>query len=124
MAGACRNGYRRRMSDIFQKSIVILDLDPAKGREQKGVRPAVVISGDAFNNSGTAIICPVTTVIKKYAGDIILKSSRVSGLDELSEVLVGQVRVVSTERIVRKIGKITDAELTAIFEGLDLLCGR
>ena len=112
------------MIEIFQKSVVILDLDPTKGREQKGVRPAVVISGDAFHVSGTAIICPVTTVIKKYAGDIILKPNRINGLDELSEVLIGQVRVVSVERIARKIGKITDAELTLIFAGLDLLCGR
>ena len=112
------------MSEFFQKSIVILNLDPAKGREQKGVRPAVIISGNAFHASATAIICPVTTVIKKYAGDIVLKPSRVNGLDERSEVLVGQVRVVSVERIARKIGKITDTELAAIFEGLDLLLGR
>lgn len=112
------------MNDFFQKSVVILDLDPTKGREQKGVRPAVVISGDAFHVSGTAIICPVTTVIKNFAGDSILKPNRANGLDGLSEVLVGQVRVVSTERIMRKIGKIADAELMAIFDGLDLLCGR
>jgi mRNA-degrading endonuclease toxin of MazEF toxin-antitoxin module len=39
------------------------DLDPKKGREQKGVRPCLVVSTDALNRSafGTAIVCPVTT---------------------------------------------------------------
>ena len=112
------------MSEFFQKSIVILNLDPAKGREQKGVRPAVIISGNAFHSSGTAIVCPITTKIKGYAGNITLKPNRINGLDAVSEVLIGQVRVVSTERIVRKIGKITDGELTLIFRGLDVLCDR
>ena len=43
--------------------IWMFDLDPKKGREQKGVRPCLVISTDALNRSdfGTVIICPITT---------------------------------------------------------------
>ncbi len=39
------------------------DLNPKKGREQKGVRPCLVVSTDALNRSdfGTVIICPITT---------------------------------------------------------------
>jgi len=39
------------------------DLDPKKGREQKGVRPCLVVSTDSLNRSafGTVIVCPVTT---------------------------------------------------------------
>ena len=39
------------------------DLDPTRGREQKGVRPCLVVSNDAMNRSrfGTAVICPITT---------------------------------------------------------------
>jgi len=39
------------------------DLDPKKGREQKGVRPCLVVSTDALNRSdfGTVILCPITT---------------------------------------------------------------
>lgn len=40
-----------------------IQLDPAKGREQKGTRLCLVISSDALNQSnfGTIIICPITT---------------------------------------------------------------
>ena len=39
------------------------DLNPKKGREQKGVRPCLVVSTNALNRSefGTVIICPITT---------------------------------------------------------------
>jgi len=43
--------------------IWLFDLNPTKGREQRGVRPCLVVSTDALNRSdfGTVIICPITT---------------------------------------------------------------
>jgi len=43
--------------------IWLFDLNPKKGREQKGVRPCLVVSTDALNRSrfGTVIVCPITT---------------------------------------------------------------
>ncbi len=39
------------------------DLSPKRGREQRGVRPCLIVSTDALNRStfGTVIICPITT---------------------------------------------------------------
>jgi mRNA interferase MazF len=39
------------------------DLNPKRGREQRGVRPCLVVSMDALNRStfGTVVICPITT---------------------------------------------------------------
>lgn len=44
-----------------------IDLNPAKGREQQGVRACVVISLDALNQSnfGTIIVCPITTTYRE-----------------------------------------------------------
>ena len=41
----------------------MIDLNPKKGREQKGVRPCLIVSTDALNRSGfgTVILCPITT---------------------------------------------------------------
>lgn len=40
-----------------------IDLNPAKGREQKGIRACLVVSLDALSQSnfGTVIVCPITT---------------------------------------------------------------
>lgn len=44
-----------------------VNLNPRKGREQKGVRPCLVVSTDGLNRSrfGTVIVCPVTTTERK-----------------------------------------------------------
>lgn len=45
-----------------QKDIVFLDFDPTKGHEQKGYRPAIVISNDVFNqNTKMIMLCPITS---------------------------------------------------------------
>ena len=56
-----------------QRDIWMADLNPLKGSEQQGIRPVVIVSGNAMNdNFGSCIICPLTTKIKNYAGGIAL----------------------------------------------------
>lgn len=44
-----------------QGDLVALDFDPQSGHEQKGRRPALVVSKEAFNKAtGMAICCPIT----------------------------------------------------------------
>lgn len=40
--------------------IVHLDFDPATGREMKGSRFGLVVSGTLFNRHGLAMICPIS----------------------------------------------------------------
>ena len=40
--------------------IVHLEFDPASGREVKGSRFGVVLSGKVFNQHGLAMICPIS----------------------------------------------------------------
>jgi len=49
-----------------QGDLVTLDFDPQSGHAQKGQRPALVISKDAFNKgTGLAICCPITNTDRK-----------------------------------------------------------
>ena len=103
-----------------QREIWWADLNPVKGSEQRGVRPVVVISGNAMNdNLEIGIVCPLSTKIKNLAGCLILQKNTVSGLDYDSEVLTFQVRTISRERLTKKIGEITVAELNKIKQGLN-----
>ncbi|MCL2773831.1 MAG: type II toxin-antitoxin system PemK/MazF family toxin [Oscillospiraceae bacterium] len=49
--------YKAKQGDIIR-----LDFDPQKGHEQKGRRPALVISNATFNNftGKAALVCPIT----------------------------------------------------------------
>ncbi|QJE72274.1 endoribonuclease MazF [Aerophototrophica crusticola] len=47
--------------------IVWLDFDPQAGREQKGHRPALVLSPRAYNKRvGLCVVCPITSEVKGY----------------------------------------------------------
>jgi len=49
-----------------QGDLVSLDFDPQSGHEQRGRRPALVISKEAFNKkTGMAICCPITNTDRK-----------------------------------------------------------
>ncbi len=102
-----------------QKEIWLADLNPVKGSEQSGIRPVVIISGNAMNdNLGICIICPLSSRIKRYAGCVALNKNFENGLDEDSEILTFQVRTLASSRLIRKIGEISKDELNVIKTGL------
>lgn len=50
-----------------QGDIVMLNFSPQSGHEQRGNRPAVVVSNEAFHQyTGLAIFCPITNQLKDY----------------------------------------------------------
>ena len=103
-----------------QKDIFLADLNPVKGSEQKGKRPVVVISGNIMNDHlGVAIICPLSSKIKNYKGCVVLKKNKINGLSSDSEIITFQVRTISRERLIKKLGTITADELDTVIHGLN-----
>lgn len=50
-----------------QGDIIILDFDPQAGHEQKGHRPALVVSNATFNRrTRIAIVCPITNTDRGF----------------------------------------------------------
>ncbi len=95
------------------------DLNPTKGSEQAGFRPMVIVSGNLMNQYlNVVIVMPLTTKIKNYKGDVVLAPNGTNGLKETSEVLTFHIRSVAKDRLVERIGRISDAELTALKLGL------
>ena len=46
--------------------LITLSFDPQSGHEQKGRRPALVVSNDLFNrHTGLALVCPITNTNRK-----------------------------------------------------------
>ena len=65
------------------------------------------------------IACPLTTKIKNYKGNVVLEPDNENGLTEQSEILVFHIRSVSKDRLVKKIGKISEDQLKLLKAGLD-----
>jgi len=74
-----------------QGDIIAITFDPQSGHEQKGRRPAFVVSKDLFNRStGLAIVCPVTKTESGFPFHVpIPKGSKLKGF-----IMVEQVKSV------------------------------
>jgi len=61
--------------------VVWVDLDPTKGHEQNGVRPAFVVSSKLYNTkTGLALMCPVTSLAKGYSFEVELCFTKTLGV--------------------------------------------
>ena len=60
-----------------QGDLVFLDFNPTKGHEQKGFRPAIVISNNVFNeNTKMVMVCPITSNNKKFPTHYYLEDTQ------------------------------------------------
>ena len=98
-----------------QGEIWNLYLDPVAGKEQGGRRPAVIISGNLLNKYlDVVIVCPLTSKIKNYKGNLILEPNKENGLAQKSEVLTFHIRSVSKDRLSEKLGRISADDIDYI----------
>ena len=96
------------------------DLNPVKGSEQAGLRPVVILSGNLLNQHLPVVItAPLTTRVKNYKGNPVIKPSDANGLDHESELLVFHIRSISKDRLVKKIGNISLSEVNLAIKTLN-----
>jgi len=92
------------------------ELDPSRGREQAGGRPVLVISHDVFNErSGTVIALALTSQSQRAGFPLTLKIG--VGLPKPSWVKISQIRTLSTERLGKRLGRVSPEELDLVIEG-------
>lgn len=89
--------------------------DPVIGSEQAGNRPAVIVSGNNLNkNLDVVWVCPLSSSIHNFEGNAILIPSEQNGLSQKSEVMVFHMRAISKKRFKKKLGSITDKQMSEI----------
>jgi mRNA interferase MazF len=111
------------MAKILRGDIFWADLDPAKGFEQKGVRPVLVISHDVFNERSGIVIALAVTSHEPSVGFPLALEITSAKLLKKSWVKMSQVRTLSTERLGKKLSKVSPEELAMIVEGLNEIVG-
>lgn len=103
-----------------QGEIWLANLNPGKGSEQAGERPVVIISGNLLNQYlPIVIVCPLTSKIKNYKGNLVIQPEKNNGLKVPSEILTFHIRSVSKDRLISKTGSIGPEQLAQIKKGLD-----
>jgi mRNA interferase MazF len=106
--------YKARQGDI-----IWLDFDPQAGHEQKGRRPALIISNESFNEvtSVSAMVCPITNTDKNMLFKVKLDSrTKTTGV-----VMCDQAKILDLS--IRDAAFIEVAPDDVVFEVSDIVGG-
>lgn len=102
-----------------QSEIWMSDLNPVTGSKQVGRRLIVNLSGNLMNKFLQMVItAPLTSKVKNYQGNPILEPSQENGLKLESVLMVFHIRSISKDRLIEKIGEISNEELTKALDTL------
>ncbi len=102
----------------------LINLDPTVGAEIKKTRPAVIVSHDNIGILPLRVVVPLTDWKKQYvvaAWLVEIKPSNANGLRKISGADTFQVRSVAQERFVKKLGKLSSAEMQTISNALAIV---
>ena len=112
--------------DVRRGDIVIVDLDPTEGSEQRGTRPCLVVQNNVGNeNAPTTIVVPFTTAFgdELYPFEVLVTADE-SHLQEDSVALCSQLRTVSIDhRITTVVGSIPDDRMDEVDTALEYSLG-
>ena len=108
------------MVNILRGDVILCDLNPVIGSEQRGIRPCIVIQNNQANlSSPHTIIAPFTTKIReKILPSHVFVPALVGGLSENSVIFIEQLRVIDTRRIISKMGSLEESYLSEIIIAL------
>lgn len=96
---------------VRRGTVAWADLSPARGREQDGHRPVLVVASRQYLMTVTSlvVVLPVTGVDRGWSNQVPLRG-RV-GLGRPSWALTEQPRTIARERLSRVVGLVDDATL-------------
>jgi mRNA interferase MazF len=103
---------------ILRGEIRWADLNPVRGHEQAGQRPVLILSHDVFNERSGTVIAMALTSQEPRAGYPLTLELTSAQLPKRSWVKTSQIRTLSTERIGKRLGRVSDEELAQSLEGL------
>ncbi len=105
--------------------LVLVSLDPVLGREQRGLRPCIVVSSSAVAANQRYPLLGVVSVTGTPGEGALYPPLEpgASGLRKPSWALIDQVRAIDKRRVRKVFGKIAPAEMESIDEGLRLFLG-
>lgn len=102
----------------------LLSLDPTIGAEIRKTRPVVIVNADGVGVLPLRVIAPVTDWKERYAVApwmVHIEPDPSNGLSKPSAVDTFQVRSVSQERFVRKLGTLSEAEIQEVRDALAIV---
>jgi mRNA interferase MazF len=101
--------------------VIMVDLGPAQGSVQKGIRPCVVIQNDTGNKfSPTTIVAPMSSMIHKATlpTHVVLQPDGTNGVDTESFIMCEQIKTVCKKQLRDKKGTLSSATMRMVSKAL------
>jgi mRNA interferase MazF len=112
------------MARILRGEVRWANLDPTRGREQAGERPVLILSHDVFNERSGTVIAVALTSQEPRAGFPLTLECHAAALPKRSWIKISQIRTLATERIGRRLTRVSAEELARVVEGLNEIVGN
>ena len=98
-----------------------VNLEPTIGQEIRKKRPVVVISSDLYSPIALRTVIPLTTWQHKFVNRpfmVKIVQDKINGLNQDSAGNVLQIRSLSTQRFIDKIGVVSNQVMGELLAGL------
>ena len=100
------------LASIARGDVHLVRLDPTRGSEIRKTRPCLVISPNELNQHlRTVIVAPMTTSGHAYPWRIGCRFQNRSGF-----VALDQLRTVDSERLVKRLGRLSSGTTTEVLD--------
>ena len=107
-----------------QAEIWLVNFDPTVGSEVRKTRPALVVSADDIGLLPLRIVVPITSWDETYSNFpwfVLLTPTSTNGLVKPSGADTFQIKSVSKERFVERLGEITGEQFATVLSAI-LIC--
>ena len=107
-----------------QGEIWQINLDPTIGSEMKKVRPCIILNSNIVGKLALKVIAPLTDFKEHYRvvpWMVVIEPNSKNGLKKISAIDLFQVRSLSENRLIKKIGFVDKEVLIACKESLDIV---
>ncbi len=109
---------------VRRGEIYWVDWNPARGSEQAGIRPSLVIQNDTGNESSrTTIVAGITTASERPYPFMVKVSAQESGLPRDSSINLSALMTVDKTRLGRSIGVLTPRKMLEVDDALKVSLG-
>lgn len=106
-------GSTPRRGDVW-----LVNFNPGRGSEQKGIRPALVIQNDTGNiHAATTIVTAITTTIKEFPVSVVLRAGE-GGLKQKSMINLTQILTVDKGRLQKRLGNLSRPTMQRVNEAI------
>jgi len=94
--------------------------NPARGSEQAGKRPALIIQNDVGNEkSPTTILAAISTTVKLFPMNVKIEPHE-SGLNLFSIVKTSQIVTISKDRLEKRLGQLDKLKMQVVNAAIKL----